>query len=191
MSVERHSFRHSRPRIAIAFKVYPNAPPSVLLPQTVILKPIHDEIVAATVIILFIFTTTMVSFGTYFALHSFYSLKRQRAILSTRTLALQRSLLLTIIIQACGSLVTLGFPTLLFFTSFLVSYSNQDLINALLLIASSHGSVGTAAMLSVNRNYREKIFRCFSKLNCKIGSDGKNLSDSRILPIQQLPTINI
>ncbi|KAL6729589.1 hypothetical protein Aduo_000632 [Ancylostoma duodenale] len=173
---------------------YPNAPQSILLPQTVILKPIYEEVVTATVIILFIFATSMVTLGTYFALYSFYSLKRQRAILSPKTIALQRSLLLTIITQACGSLGMLGIPTLLFFTSFLISYSNQDLVNALLLIASSHGSVGTPAMLSMNRGYREKLTRCFSRLSCRAGRNvqQKNRSDSRIgWPIQRLPTINI
>ncbi|RCN53134.1 hypothetical protein ANCCAN_00687 [Ancylostoma caninum] len=176
------------------FQRYYNAPQSILFPQTLVLKPIHEEIVTATVIILFIFATSMVAFGTYFALYSFYSLKRQQAIMSRKTVVLQRSLLLTIFTQAFGSLVMLGIPNLLFFTSFIVSYSNQDFVNALLLLVSSHGSVGTAAMLLANRCYREKLMSCFSRLIFRMGkpTEEKNHPDSRIRwATQQLPTMNI
>ncbi|KAL6729590.1 hypothetical protein Aduo_000633 [Ancylostoma duodenale] len=150
---------------------YSDAPQSIILSQTVILKPIYEKWC------------------------SFYSLKKQRATLSTRTMYSSPTFISTQhCYTACETLEMLGIPTLLFFTSFLDSHSNQNFVNALLLIASSHGSVGTAAMLLMNRNYREKLTRCFSKCRSEKGTptEEKNHSDSRVkVPIQQLPMINI
>ncbi|EYC17723.1 hypothetical protein Y032_0030g2236 [Ancylostoma ceylanicum] len=72
------------------------------------------------------------------------------------------------ILEVCANFLFLCVPGLIFFYSLIISFSNQDIMDATLLFITAHGSAGTAVMLLTSENYRKVLATtikriCFKK----------------------------
>ncbi|EYC17725.1 hypothetical protein Y032_0030g2236 [Ancylostoma ceylanicum] len=147
---------------------HPNAPPSLFNDDTLILNQPSELVPLLIVVILILFVVYVAALSAFFAWYSYYTLVQRRNFLSPKTLALQRAFLLGTIRQVCANFLFLCVPGLIFFYSLIISFSNQDIMDATLLFITAHGSAGTAVMLLTSENYRKVLATtikriCFKK----------------------------
>ncbi|EYC29062.1 hypothetical protein Y032_0007g3569 [Ancylostoma ceylanicum] len=101
--------------------------------------------------------------------YSYYYLRSQSVHLSSRTIRLQKTFLLLLLIQVSVHTVAFLIPVTVLMSSYWLTAS-QDLVNACVYLVSVNGTAGTLTMLITTRFYRREVIRIILMLRKKTQS---------------------